>query len=403
VSHEAAAALFKSGAIAPARPLIAPFPFRWDERTTRGLGVLEAATNQLIERWADQDPALPKVPFDARALPNALADARAGRRLLFTRFDVVCPADDPQAFSLLEVQAGDPSAMGWADLLCDAMKLPATLMPSHRRALEQRTAGRRIAFAIPDRALVRSDHLALAEHYQAHGWEAHVVDPAQFAFDGRLLTAGGHPVDAVFRDALDELLAPERLPGGEALLAAHAAGNVAVANPFSAAVADDKAWLESLSTEAGWDAATWNVLSRHVPCTRLVAERTVDWRGERVELLPFIRANRARLVLKPCEGYGGFGIVVGPFATPEQWNAAVLRALSGQRFVVQEFVPLPRHQLAWIDPQGAETSGEAFVVHSFWQHGGRFAGGYIRASTAPIVNVHQGGGLGVFQLEPPLE
>lgn len=397
-SAEATTALWKSGAIAPLKPLLAPFPLRRGAELQDALATLERACDTLVARWAEGDRALPEIPLPPLVREAAMRDARAGRRLLFSRLDVVCPEDAPSDFSLLELQAGDPSAMGYCDLLSHALGLPQTLMRSHRQHLEARTGGRRIAFVLPDRAPLRADSEALAAHYRAHGWDARVVDPSSLSFDGAWLLAGGAPVDAVYRDALDELL-----PAGAALLAAHAAGKVTVANPFAAAVADDKAWLEPLSTPSWWDEATWRTLQRHVPCTRVVAERTVDWRGERVELVPFLRANRARLVLKPCDGYGGFGVVVGPFASPETWSRAVLRALAGERTVVQQYVPLPRHHLAWLEATGEERSGEVFVVHSFWQHAGKLAGGFVRASEAPVVNVHQGGGLGVFQFEPALE
>jgi hypothetical protein len=398
VSTEAATALWKSGAIAPLKPLLEPFAVRRSPALEAALATLERAYDALLSRWAEGDPALPTIPLPENVREAALRDVRAGRRLLFSRFDVACPSDAPEGFALLELQAGDPSAMGYCDLLSRAFGLPETLMRSHRLQLERQTAGRRIAFVLPDQALLRADTEALAAHYRAHGWKARIVDPARLRFDGAHLLADGAPVDAVYRDALDELF-----PAGAALLEAHAAQKVTVANPFAAAVADDKAWLEVLSTAAHWDDATWATLRRHVPCTRVVSERTVDWHGERVELVPFLRANRARLVLKPCEGFGGYGVVVGPFVTAEVWTEAVLRALSGQRTVVQEYVALPRHRVRWLDEAGSIHHDEAFVVHSFWQHAGRLAGGFVRASSAPVVNVHQGGGLGVFQLEPPLE
>lgn len=398
----AAVALFKSGAIAPMRPLVSAFAMPNTPRLRVTLSTIEHACDALIDRWARGDATLPHPPIDPRVREAALLDVRSGRRLLFTRMDVVCPPEAPAEFQLLEVQAGDPSAMGWCDLLATALGTPATLMRSHRRHLEALTPGRSVAFAVPLQSIVRSDHEALAVHYRANGWEATVVDPGSLRFNGKVLTAANRPVDVVFRDALDELLDPARSPGGESLLDAHAAGKVLVANPFSAALADDKSWLEALSTESEWGSETWAVLSRHVPCTRVVRAGKVRWRGEEVELPSFIRSNRERLVLKPCEGYGGFGVVVGPASTVEDWEAALGRGLSGQRLVVQEYVSLPRHTLRMLDGSGVEQTGVANVVHSLWVHAGQLAGGFVRASNQPVVNVHQGGGLGPISFAPPV-
>jgi hypothetical protein len=94
--------------------------------------------------------------------------------------------------------------------------------------------------------------------------------------------------------------------------------------------------------------------------------------------------------------------MVGPFATQQDWETTLGRALAGHRHVVQHYVPLPRHRVDSLDAQGLAQTSDAHVVHSFWHHAGRLAGGFVRASSAPVVNVHQGGGLGVFQFEPPL-
>jgi hypothetical protein len=46
------------------------------------------------------------------------------------------------------------------------------------------------------------------------------------------------------------------------------------------------------------------------------------------------------------------------------------------------------------------SAHEAFVVHSLWFHP-YLAGAFSRASTLPVVNVHQGGGLAPVFFRPP--
>jgi hypothetical protein len=348
-AKSAAEALYGSGKLHPLRPLLAPLFV--DPRALAGADVLFRAVESL-------------------AGPLGL-----------TRFDVVM---NEGGFALLEVQAGDPSAMGWHGALAEAFGQPPSLMLAHRRAFERLTDARSIAFAVKRGSIVESDHQLLAEHYRAHGWTAVVVDPSELRFTGGALYAGDTPVRAVFRDALDELLPT---PGGPALTAAVDARAVVMLNPFSAAKADDKSLLEPLSTFERWDSETARVLRAHVPCTRLVRERRCDWEGAGVEMAQLLK-QRDALVLKPVDGYGGIGVTLGHFVTDAQWSAAVDAALmQPDRFVVQRFHPLPE-----LDVETLEGRVRAHVVHSFW-FCPELAGAFYRASRNPIVNVHQGGGL----------
>ena len=331
--------------------------------------------------------------LSALPLPAERGEGRGeGQTLGFTRLDVAFPSTDPTTFQLLEVQAGDPSAMGWHDALADALGGHATLMPSHRRVFESLTRGRRIAFCVLDGSIVESDHELLREHYAAHGWDAVRVDPKELSWNGAQLLARGKPVDALFRDALDELFdLPSSKAGGEALRHALAGKAVVVLNPLEAARADDKALLEPLS----------DALPALVPWTRVVTEREVEWEGRVRSLRDVLETAADQLVLKPVDGYGGFGITLGAFVDQPTWRAAVADAFAAPgRFVVQRYTPLPRQTVPLLDGREVRTV-DAWVVHSLWFHPEpgtqrfQLVGAFRRASTHPVVNVHQGGGLGV--------
>jgi hypothetical protein len=340
--------------------------------------------------WLTQHAALEQE--GQRILSALTALPGVSLRLGFTRLDVCFSAADPSTFQLLEVQAGDPSAMGWADALADALGGDATLMPSHRAVFEALTPGRRIAFCVLDGSIVESDHELLRAHYAAHGWEAVRVDPKELSWDGTHLRARNQPVDALFRDALDELFElPASRAGGLALRAALEASAVVMMNPLEAAGADDKSLLEPLSQH----------LPDLVPWTRVITERDVTWGGRAMALRELLLDSAAELVLKPVDGYGGFGITLGRFADERTWRQAVDQAFAAPgRFVAQRFTPLPRQHVDLLDG-GVVRSAEAWVVHSLWFHPVpgtdrfRLVGGFRRASPSPIVNVHQGGGLGV--------
>lgn len=389
--------LVRMGRVHPLRPLgaAATLPHR-DRFAERGAVLLRALASLLPH--AVPSPLISSVDgLEAQLRRELAVDAGLG----FTRLDVVCPSDAPAAFQLLEFQAGDPSAMGWHDALAEALDGPATLMPSHRRALEALTNGRRIAFVVVKDSIVETDHRLLAEHYAAHGWQACVVDPRELSFDGAHLRARGEVVDAVFRDALDELFVGDFAPGGRALLDATVARAVVTMNPFAAALGDDKALLEPLSTPSRWSRELNEVLQAHVPCTRVVRERRVDWEGREVDLVDFVREAREQLVLKPVDGYGGFGVTVGPFATRVAWDAALGVALQHPgRYVAQRYHPLPKLEVTRLDG----TREDALVVHSLWFHPSPaegLVGAFLRASRDPVVNVHQGGGLTPVFFRPP--
>lgn len=383
-------ALVDAGAVTPLRPLAEPGALTHRAHFARAGAVIIDAVTQLLPEAASHPP--PHLTVLPGLMDVIRLELSRGRGLGFTRLDVVCPEGAEDHFQLLEVQAGDPSAMGWHDALAGVFGHPPTLMPSHRRTFERLTTGRHIAFVVLEGSIVESDHRLLAEHYRDHGWAAACVDPRELSWDGERLLARGRPVDAVFRDALDELLTGPSGVGGAALLEAVRADAVVVMNPFAAALADDKALLEPLSTPARWPEDMAEVLARHVPWTRVVHERLVDWEGETVELVPFIRAHREQLVLKPVDGYGGFGIVVGPFATGPEWDEAIDTALRvPRRYVVQRYHPLPRQRVSLFEG-GLARPVDGWVVHSLWFHP-ELVGAFLRASAHPVVNVHQGGGL----------
>lgn len=383
-------ALVASGRIHPLRPLASAAVLPWDPAFERvGRVLLEATQSLLAEALEHPVPLVREVPGLVEAMRAELA---ASVGLGFTRLDVLCPPGDPTAMQLMEVQAGDPSAMGFHDALAEALGEPPSLMAAHRRAFEALTAKRRIAFVVLRGSVVETDHRLLAEHYAAHGWEATCVDPRELTFVGGVLHAAGRPVDAVFRDAFDELFVGEFAPGGRALLDALRAGAVVVMNPLVAALADDKSLLEALSTPGRWAGEVAAVLAAHVPWTRVVRPREVEWEGASVSLEGLLRSSRERLVLKPVDGFGGFGVVVGPFAADAEWTATVDAALARPgTYVAQAYRSLPRVPAPLLGE--AEVRWEdAFVVHSLWFCPG-LAGAFCRASSRPVVNVHQGGGL----------
>lgn len=136
------------------------------------------------------------------------------------------------------------------------------------------------------------------------------------------------------------------------------------------------------------------VMRRHVLWTRLLAERrTLSIRGERVELLEYVRRERESLVLKPNRAYGGEGVIVGPTVSQGRWEEAIDSALADeQRWVVQQIASIPVKSFHVLDDSGRVRLEPFYVVMGFAPS--RYGVALIaRASQQHVVNVAQQGGI----------
>jgi uncharacterized circularly permuted ATP-grasp superfamily protein len=116
------------------------------------------------------------------------------------------------------------------------------------------------------------------------------------------------------------------------------------------------------------------------------------------ELLDFVRKNRARLVLKPNDEYGGHGVYLGPELDEHEWDDAIATAVASD-YVVQEAVDLSPedfpifNETEWkLQPMFVDTNPFLFF--------GKVCGAMVRLSNSPVVNVTSGGGeTGFFVIE----
>jgi uncharacterized circularly permuted ATP-grasp superfamily protein len=215
-----------------------------------------------------------------------------------------------------------------------------------------------------------------------------------FCRDDRLwmrTVRGARPIHVVYRRIDDEYLdpvhfVPNSLLGVPGLLNAARAGNVAIANAVGNGVADDKAIYPYVPAMIryylGEEALLPNVetydLSDH------------DQRHH-------VIANLGRMVVKPVDGSGGYGLVVGSSASeeqlaevartiegdPRQWIAQPIVTLSTCPTVVKEGAVEPRH--VDLRPFAVNDGDEIFVL----------PGGLTRVALPKgslVVNSSQGGG-----------
>jgi uncharacterized circularly permuted ATP-grasp superfamily protein len=260
--------------------------------------------------------------------------------------------------------------------------------------------GRRVAprIAILDWREVptASEFAIFAAYFDSQGLPCIIADPREVTYrDGRLRAGDFHITLIYKRVLLNELV--ER--GGEdhAVIRAVRDGAVCMVNPFACKILHKKVSLAVLSDErnsALFTVEEREAIGHHVPWTRRVEERRTAVEGREVELVPYILAERERLVLKPSDEYGGKGIVLGWTVDAAEWEAAVRVALD-EPYIVQRRLRLPS------EPYPSMVDGQLVVADRMLDTAPyAFYGGYVdgcltRLATTELLNVTAGGGSNV--------
>ena len=112
----------------------------------------------------------------------------------------------------------------------------------------------------------------------------------------------------------------------------------------------------------------------HVPWSREMGRREATFEGERRYLPDLLAADRGGFVLKPAAGRRGEGVVVGRFASDEQWRAAVDRAAGERGWLVQ------RHHRSrpYVYCTAAGEVVPHDVVWGTFAFGDDYGGGFLR-------------------------
>jgi hypothetical protein len=241
-----------------------------------------------------------------------------------------------------------------------------------------------------------SEFVLFERHLNAAGAPTFIGDPREAEYDGRTLTVAGRPVTLLYKRVLiDELV--ERCGLDSPVVRAVQDGAVCMVNPFRCKLLHKKASLAVVSDERQQpllSAEEQAAVAAHVPWTRLMEERSTTYGGASVDLVPFVAANRERLVLKPNDDYGGKGIVLGWTVDDATWQAA-LRAALDHPYIVQERVVLPSEAYpAWVDDR-LHIGDRMVDTAPFLVQGTVVDGCLTRIATDPLLNVTAGGGSNV--------
>jgi hypothetical protein len=203
----------------------------------------------------------------------------------------------------------------------------------------------------------------------ATGLEALHCTLDELRYDGSTLTAGGQPIQLVYRRALLEDLDQSDLVA--------AARDALFCDPrFRHLIQGDEQ----------------EVIDATIPWTRILRDGHTNYGDWKIDLLPFVADNRERLVLKPASDYGGHSVALGMETPKAEWDAIIEEHAARADFIVQEYLPVPEEMFPTIEAGHVHMRLKHFNINPFGI-GGRYAGSITRISDRAVINVSAGGGL----------
>jgi len=229
--------------------------------------------------------------------------------------------------------------------------------------------------------------LSFQEMLRGCGLDVRLGEVGQVRNRGGKLYLDGTPVDVVLRYFSVNQICQDPL-GEEALepiVRAHEDGGTVLLTTLASFLFSSKACLALLS-DPRWRGALSGAesarLDRVLPWTRNLECGPAEVAGVAVDLIDYCRDNRERLILKPCNDFGGRGIVVGWDATDREWAEALL-AHCGKGYIVQERIRQRREPV--VDPSTGMRHDWVAAWSVFLTPDG-YAGSHVRALPAG----HQG-------------
>lgn len=343
------------------------------------------------ERFARMDPGYPGVCHSSR-----LDAFVAGDIFKFLEYNGETPAGITDQMQIEKVLGRIPEVKAFLD------QQPHWLPRPHEKLLDALISAYRdfgggkekpnIAIVDWDDVSTFTEFEILKEYFESLGYPTIIVHPDALEYDGRSLRKDEFEVDIFYKRVLIHELF-ERVPPDHAILSAYADGNLFMANSFRSKIPHKKAGFAVLGDRRFNDLFTEQELEmiyRHLPWTRKVAETKTDYSGDEVDLLEFIRSERERFVLKPNDDYGGSGITIGWESSESEWDQAIETALLSQ-YVVQERAPVEKVAFPTYTDDEA-LMAELLIDLDPFIFRGKVEGALVRLSPQSLVNVAVGGG-----------
>jgi len=391
-----------------------------DENRVRAVAETIAALGERVTAAALEDKKL-FAQFHLRAEEERLVRLPVGYGLASTasRLDAFLL---PESLKFAEYNGESPAGAGYAETLAEIFReQPVMVKFSKRFEVHSYPLSAKLLDALilsyidwggtskrPQMAIVDwkevptwSEFEILQARFEKMGVPAVLADPRDLVFDGKKLTAHGKKIDLVYRRVLiNDIVA--RPVECAALVKAYTANAVCVANTFRCKIPHVKAFFAVLTDEQNgglFSHGERELIKRHIPWTRVVADVKTAHYGKPIELLPFIRKERENLVLKPSDEYGGMGVTLGWETDEDAWDAAIGRAVSGGQagsskgsWIVQERIPIRREVFPFITDKGKVEFRDMLVDFAPYLFRGKLCGFLTRLSATGLANVTSGGG-----------
>ncbi len=310
-----------------------------------------------------------------------------------------CPAGFLHAenFSCLTREAIDSLALDLSFRLNGFGTIPPGVLIDELLAIEEEAGVPKAMVAlVNDENELLNELSLLADAFRQRQRDARIVAAGELEFCDGQLVCSDVPVSLTFNKVR---VSTENSPGWNwkagfehryaGFLAGITGGATASVNNLAAmTIGEDKALLGVLLSpdfQAQLDPSQREFLAEHVLFTARLQDGPVNWQGETIDLLPYVRQHREQFVIKPANEGRGFRVVVGKHCTDGQWQAACQldENLPG---VVQEYAELAT--LPVIDPRG-ETAQivEMYLTVGLAVIRGRYRGLLSRVSANPVNNV----------------
>ncbi len=313
--------------------------------------------------------------------------------------------DGEGGWFLLEDNLRVPSGLGYAlqnrrlsdDVMGDLPRPPGLLQVEGVPALLRETLRAAALPAAGDEPAIA----VLSEGPEGSAWFEHrmlgeemgvpVVGTTDLVVDGdtvyHMRDGGRSRVDVLYlrvdEDALLHATGADGRPLGPGLLSAVVAGRVALANALGNGVGDDKAVY-------GFVPQMIDYYLGEEPLLGSLKTYLLGVRDQREEVL----GRLGELVLKPVDGYGGQGVLIGPLAGDEELAATRRQILTApHRWIAQEMVSLSTHPN--FDGQAMQPRHvdlRAFVFHGEQLTVAPAALTRVAPEGSMVVNSSRGGG-----------
>ena len=241
-----------------------------------------------------------------------------------------------------------------------------------------------------------SEFVLFAEYFRSQGLECIIADPREVEYrDGRLMARDFHITLIYKRVLISELVTRGGLD--HPVIRAVLDGAVCMVNPFRCKILHKKASLAVLSDERNADLFNMDELAAidaHIPWTYRVEDRRARYRGQAIDLLPYIFEHRENFVLKPNDEYGGKGILLGWEVSAEEWGQGIQVALQ-EPYIVQERVAIPSESYPSMIDGHVTFIDRMLDTNPLIFYGSYMDGCLSRLSTEALLNVTAGSGSAV--------